>query len=156
MVKRQKIPKDSGLTLIEVIFAIILFAGAMITILGLQSSNLSRTLEDKNKIRAMLAAREILAAIEIQEETLEPGNRSGSVEDIIAGLINHPKDKENSPHQGLLAQLDIENVALPEIGPTALQKTTVTVSWGDLPFEQFKTSFFLSGELETNAIKDDQ
>lgn len=149
-VKDRKIYlRQQGLTLIEVIFAIILFAGAMITLLGLQSSNLARTREDRNKVRAMLAAREILSAIEIQEEPLETGTKDGTVDEVFEGLLAKPPlaDGQKDPHEGLTAQLEIENIALPEIGETALQKITVTIFWGNGPFDLFKTSYFTPGTL---------
>ena len=138
---------ESGLTLIEVIFAIILFAGAMITILGLQSSNLARTNEDRNRINAMLAAREILSAIEIQEEPIIVGSYQGSVEKILSTLINHPEKIDNSPFQNLIVDLQVTNIGLPMLGEEAMQKADITVSWGDQPFEQFRTAYFLVGEI---------
>ena len=140
---------EYGLTMIEVIFAIILFAGAMIVLLGLQSSNLSRTREDRNKVRAMLAAREILSAIEIQDEPLDPGTKDGSVDDLFEGLIAKPPQTDDSKnsHEGLIASLEISNVALPDIGETALQKVVITIFWGNGPFDLFKTTFFTPGKL---------
>ena len=140
---------SAGLTLIEVIFAIILFAGAMITLLGLQSSNLARTREDRNKVRAMLAAREILSAVEIQDEPLDVGSKDGSVDDIFDGLVPKAPKSESAtdPHDGLSARLEVENFALPDIGETALQKVTVSIFWGDGPFDLFKTTFFVPGKL---------
>lgn len=155
MAEQKKIRNaEGGLTLIEVIIAIMLFASAMITILGLQSSNLARTREDRQRIRAMLAAREILSALEIQEEMLPPGNKEGTIEEILAPLITMPEKSKKAVkdiHAGLLATLDIENIPLPEMGPTAMQKATVTVSWGDGPFDLFKTSFFRSGEISSGT-----
>lgn len=144
-------PGTWGLTMIEVIFAIILFAGAMITLLGLQSSNLSRTREDRNKVRAMLAAREILSAIEIQEEGLETGFKRGTIDEIFNGLIpKPPRSKEEiDPHQGLEASLEVEDVALPEIGQTALQKVVVTIYWGGGPLDFFKTTLFTPGSIQS-------
>lgn len=147
--RQRRLNSSRGLTLIEVIFAIILFAGAMITLLGLQSSNLARTREDRNKVRAMLAAREILSAIEVQEDPLEPGTKEGSVDEVFAGLISKPPlaEGEKSSHDGLSAKLTIENVALPDIGETALQKVVVTIFWGNGPIDFFKTTFFTPGKL---------
>ena len=147
-------PATWGLTMIEVIFAIILFAGAMITLLGLQSSNLSRTREDRNKVRAMLAAREILSAVEIQEDALEPGLKRGTLDEIFNGLVPKPprSNEEIDPHQGLEASLEVENVALPEIGQTALQKVIVTIYWGGGPLDFFKTTFFTPGEIQNTAL----
>ncbi len=138
---------QSGLTLPEVIIAIVLFAGAMITILGLQSSNLARANEDKNKIKAMLAAREILAAIEIQEDPIPLGTQEGTVEKVLSSLIDLPERPEDSIYGNLLVTMNISNVALPLLGEAAMQKVEIVVSWGDLPFESFRTSYFIPGEL---------
>jgi type II secretory pathway pseudopilin PulG len=156
-IKAKALSQESGLTLIEVIFAIVLFAGAMITLLGLQSSNMSRTREDRDKIKAMLAAREILSAIEIQDEALETGTKEGSVEEIFGGLVMRPpRDaQEKDSYADLVARLEVANVGLPNIGESALQKITVTVSWGSEPFEQFKTTFFTPGTLLSNSPSPD-
>lgn len=154
----RPLQSEVGLTLMEVIFAVVLFAGSMITLLGLQSSNTSRTREDREKIRAMLAAREILSAVEIQEDPLEPGSREGTVEEIFDGLVTKPQRDANDPdpHPGLTASLDIENMPLPDIGETALQKVTVSIYWGPGPFDVFRTTFFTPGKLLETQGSDEE
>ena len=60
--------RSSGFTLIEVVFAVLILAGSLVVLLGLQTSSLQLTGRGKMTQQAMLYARRILAPIETSKE----------------------------------------------------------------------------------------
>ena len=58
----------SGFTLVEVVIAILVLAGSLVVLLGLQSSAVTKALRDRNQLQAMLAARHIFAAVEVFQQ----------------------------------------------------------------------------------------
>ena len=66
--KNSKKDSRAGFTLVEVVIAILVLAGSLVVLLGLQSAAVTKALRDRNQLQAMLAARHIFAAVEVFQE----------------------------------------------------------------------------------------
>lgn len=87
---------EFGLTLIEVLVAVLVLGMSISTIFGLQSSILRRTLQDKNQRTAMLLARTILAKIEIDPDEFSTQDTSMTAAHFIKQKIgDYGYDKES-------------------------------------------------------------
>lgn len=156
--------KDSGLTLVEVIIALVILAGALLVFLGLQTASVDRAIYERNQKQAMLKAREILAAIEaregIDEEELPIGTIEGTVKEVMESILpgsSSLESEESIPE--LTATVTIDFWAIPRVNEKAMKKITVETRWGELPHERTEVVFFIpldTGDLSANNIDEDE
>lgn len=139
---------DRGFTLIEIAFAILLLAGSLVVILGLQSSSIQRTIRDRNSQQAMLVAREIFAAIETAKESVPIGQDEGPVEEILRQFTPFKKMDHSMLDTGtyLRARLNVQYWELPKLDPQAVKRIELTVSWGEARSESISVVYFVPEE----------
>ena len=144
---RQKVTA-SGFTLIEVTLAILILAGALVVLLGLQSSSVERTIRDQNQQRAMLVARRILSALEVESEPPEPSDRDMSLNKLLEEYVTlDDKDKnELDQTKDFQAHLKIENWQIPQIEKEdAIRKISLSIYWGNSGVDTLNIVYFIPG-----------
>lgn len=126
-----------GFTLIEISIAIVVLAIGLVTLLGLQSSAIDRSIRDRNKQQAFLIARMVMAAIESEKDILDPKILTGTAYEVLNGLGSNPpqsEELEGSPLE-LQTELKIEEFIVPIPDPNTgvieelMKRVTVTVGW---------------------------
>lgn len=135
---------DSGFTLIEITFAILLLAGSLVVLLGLQSAVISRTTQDIQNQRAMMLARYLLAVIENEEIPIDDQDTTGSIQEILGQFTDiDPDDKQIFEESSdLLVRLVVNNWGIPSVDEEAMKRFEVVVSWGDTRNERLQVIFF--------------
>ena len=61
---------QNGFTLIEIMIAVLILATALVVMLGLEQSNIVRTINDQNRKVALSLARKVMAAIDLEQITI--------------------------------------------------------------------------------------
>ena len=140
-----------GFTLMEVTMALLLLAGALVVLLGLQSSTIQRAVRDRNQQQAMLIARSILAAVEVAATDLEPQDITEAPDRLIEKLVGAPPPErlEEGAGRSFEANLRIEEFELPvpnqdpKFGdnPIKLKQIVLTVFWGETSADQLQVVF---------------
>lgn len=144
--KRVHNRRQYGFTLIEITVAILVLAGSLVVLLGLQSSSLQRTIRDGNMERAMLGARSIMSALESSDVELEVGDREGTVAELVEGFVQLDADDRAAmdSQTDLQARMQVEFWPLPGIdNEQVLQKITLTVSWSESPLDRVTVVYML-------------
>lgn len=149
---RQKINK-SGFTLVEVIFAIVILTSSLVVLLGLQSSAIDKALRDRNQLDAMLLARSLLSALELEFKEKPP--ESSSVDSSVIQLLQDhnavpPEDiAELEGFADFKAELRIEDWQTPpqlaeqiQTDKALMKKLYLRVYWSDLPDDQVDVVYF--------------
>jgi prepilin-type N-terminal cleavage/methylation domain-containing protein len=140
---------QQGLTLIELMIALLLLAGAFTVLLGLQGSVLGRTFEDGRRLQAMLIARQILSAVESSDTALENQSKTGSVRDILeeVGTVDSEDDQRLASLAVFEVTLEVTDVQLPQIEGNLMKHLLLTVSWGEKANNAFLVDYFFPAEV---------
>ncbi len=140
--------KSSGFTLIEVAIAVLILASALGVLLGMQSSVLSQTINDRKEQQAMLLARRILAALEVSEEILKVGVESSSAKDMLESFnieVTDPDELKNLAD--LQATLQVSYSGMPGIDPEqAMKQIILRVYWGPAAADSFEVVYFVPND----------
>jgi len=149
---------DRGFSLIEITFALLVLAGSLVTLLGLQSSILERTGRDSMKQHAMLAAGMIMAAVETSALDIEVQDRSGSLAEILALLLPSPPAPTELPREfeRLTARIQVENWQIEGLEADAIRRVLVTLSWSPAPPDSFTVLYFLPGSEGDEEIEEEE
>jgi len=149
---------QEGFTLMEITFAILILAGSLVILLGLQSSVIHRTIQDSQKLRAIMCSRQILSAIEARTEPLEIQDTTSSVKRILESLIRpDPSDEEDLEKlDDFSVRLLVEYLELPKTGPDSIKRIQLTLSWGDTPAESLEVVFFTPTTEEDFLDEEDE
>ncbi len=145
---------ERGLTLMEVLIAVLILAFSVTTILGLQSSIVMRALRDKNQRQAMLMARSILAAIEMDPEKVPAQETTKPARELLKNLIPEQKaDRDAADGQQLLmATLSAADREFPvpgkELQIVSLKEIRLRVFWGQNPDEQLDVVYYAPRRVE--------
>lgn len=139
-----------GFTLLEVTFAILILAGSMTVLLGLQSSSVQRTIRDRNKLQAMLMARQILAAVESAREPPEIGTISGNAREVLEQTLKErqPDAIEETAADDFAAELTVEKWQIPGIEADVIRRLRLTLSWGEGTVNSLSAYYFFATELD--------
>jgi type II secretory pathway pseudopilin PulG len=147
---------SAGFTLIEITFAVIILAGSLMVLLGLQSAATRATFQSGKKQEAMLAARALMSALELGETELEPQDTQAPMRELLEDYV--PGDGGTDPAggraqdsfvEGLSGRLRVENWQLPGLDPDVVQRIELHVSWSPSPLDVVKVVYFLPrGEAE--------
>jgi len=136
--------RDAGFTLVEIAFAILILAGSMVVLLGLQSSLVRREVADKNRQDAMLIARRVMAAVESLPDFPENGTRQGSARQILVELLT---DKVLGDRDEILdryqVEMGIQNWGIPELNDRAMRSLALKVYWSDYPLDAISLVYFV-------------
>lgn len=146
--------KISGFTLIEITLAIFLLAVSLVTILGLQSSVVQRSINDSNELQAMLIARRILASIESGETPATVQDRTAR-----ASTFLHSDDEQHDDKidESLEVQLKIEEWTIEAFPQALVNRVLVRVFWGEDPSQSLSIYYFIPANetFEPNDEEDD-
>ncbi len=146
--------QDSGFTLVEITIAVLILAGSLTVLLGLQSSVLQSTYRDQQKLKAMLLARRIFSAIEVSDLPLNPGTQEGSAARIIESIGDvDPEEIEDLPkEEEFQVELVVENWGLPGVSEEALKRVQLFIRWGETNREQFLVTYFIPFDAADDAV----
>jgi type II secretory pathway pseudopilin PulG len=142
-------PLQAGFSLIEVTFAILILAGSLIVLLGLQSSTMERAVRDGDRQQAMLMARQILTAVEVAKDPIQEEEKQGSVDQIFQEVASQGLSKggERLDSSGRFqAQLTVRNwpLPLPDLADQKLvKKIELIISWGSSSIDSFTVTYFV-------------
>lgn len=147
---------QQGFSLIEIVFAVLIFAGSLVVLLGLQSSSLQLTARDKLTQRAMLYARRILAPLETSSDPIEIQDVEGTVRDLLArvtpGDIDLAQDESIDPN--FRAHLKVESWGIPNINDEAMKRLSLTIRWSQSSDDMFQIVYFLPNDGD--GIEDEE
>jgi prepilin-type N-terminal cleavage/methylation domain-containing protein len=150
---RSDCSRESGFTFVEVIIAVMLLAIATTTLVGLESSAVQRTLQDRNTQQGMLAARRLISLIEANPDDPMRGNHfQGKVKDVLSQLggADISDDAAKEILEPLDANIEIEEleipipIPVPNAAPLKMKKVALSISWGPSPNDTFSILYFFS------------
>lgn len=153
MVEKRDAKLAAGFALVEILIAILILGTSLVTLLSLQSSAVQRALRDRNQKNAMLVARSVMSAIEIDPDQVETQDTTMPAGEMIAQLIRSQRDRQDQEIQDFLntfeANLRVEEVFIPLPGqePILMKKVLLILYWGDGPAEQMQTVYFVPEDL---------
>jgi type II secretory pathway pseudopilin PulG len=138
----------SGFTLAEVTIAILVLSSAVIVMISLQSASVDSAFRDERRQKALLAARAIFAALEIQEDPPEDIDVQSPLVDLLSkreplnALTDWGDRQELKPFQ---AHLSIKNWPLPlkDIRNDAIKQVLLRVYWSDSPADAIELVYFI-------------
>lgn len=143
--------QESGFTLIEIAIAIFLLATSLTIILSLQSSVIARSLDDRTRIQAMLAARRVLSGIESGDVEVERSDLSKPLLEYL-GPQARPEDAESL--KNLTLDLKVEPWTVARFEDLEIDKITLSLSWGPAIEQQVTIFFFVpQDESETDGTE---
>lgn len=146
---RRRSNHHGGFTLIELLIALSVMAVASVTLMGMQSAAIGRTIRDRNAQQAMLLARRVMASIEVipdpnNIQNFENESGIGALQKL--GIPEPTEDTEKralEPFQVTLVSEDFP-LPLPNIDPRGIKKVTLRVSWGAAIDESFFINFLMA------------
>ncbi len=165
---RSQIPArrsgSNGFTLIEITFAIVILAGSLVVLLGLQSAATQATIRDARKQEAMLAARALMSALEVSDEELEIQESTAPLTQLLERYVpgdgftlEPPGGRGRPPFEGLTGTLKVEFWPLPGLDPEVVKRINLKVAWSDSPVDAVEVIYFLpSGESTPPEEFDDE
>ncbi len=147
---RSRMGTISGFTLIEITISIFLLASALTIILGLQTSSVSRAINDQNRLNAMLLARRVLTG-------LETGLTAPEVQDISVPALEYlPKDniqpEEENTLKNFIINLKIEQWEIRGYDDIKVKRIFLNIEWGD-DTEQTLAVYYFVPDNEDESIK---
>jgi prepilin-type N-terminal cleavage/methylation domain-containing protein len=143
--------QERGFTLIEIAIAIFLLATSLTIILSLQSSVIARSLDDRTRIQAMLAARRVLAGIESGDVEVE---KTSITKPLIEYLGPQARAEDTESLKDLTLELKVEPWTVARFEDLEIDKITLSLFWGPA-IEQRVTIFFFvpQDESETDGTE---
>jgi prepilin-type N-terminal cleavage/methylation domain-containing protein len=150
-VMRMNCVNDKGFTFIELLFAVLILAAAILPIYGLQTTALDRVARNENELQATLIARQLLSFVEGSEGSLRSTNRELRADDALRQIAKGTKGLDYQPaNLGVLTQYSVMFVVEPwtiqltEQLPIPLQRLRLEVSWGPAPRDRVKFMYLFS------------
>lgn len=138
--------RQCGLTLIELTFAVLILAGSVIVLLGLQTSALQLAAHDHNSQRAMLIARRIMAPLETTRRQLENKSYSGIFPEVLKEVAPYDTDYIDPRDEQLEVDLQISDWGIPDLNPQAMKQVSMTIRWGSSKDEELGLFYFIPAE----------
>lgn len=145
-------PRERGFTLIEITFAIVILAGSLVVLLGLQSAATQAAIRDARKQEAMLAARTLMSALEVSTEDIEVQERTAPMLEILRDLLpgeglsfEPTPESPRVPFESLTGTLKVEFWPLPGLDPEVVKRIHLRVAWSDSPIDGVEIMYFLPG-----------
>ena len=139
--------RESGFTLIEVTMAILILAGSLTIMIGLQAAIIERTVHDNNEKQAVMLARQILAVIEAEEGKGNPlsiQDTTDSVENLIESILGVDYElPERERFENFQSRLLVQYAGIPNVGEEALKRIDVSVNWSEAPQDQVEVTLFI-------------
>lgn len=144
----------------EVLVAILVLAFAVSTVLGLQSSLAKRSFRDRNQRQAMLVARSILAAIEMDPSKVEKFRGTKRATELMSQIVPQKQtDKDAAAElENYMAALDVaeREVFVP---PTPdglpqfamMKEIRLKIFWGEDIDDELDVIYFAPANPKTGA-----
>ena len=121
--------KINGFTLIEITIALFLLAVSLSILLGLQGSVISRSIDDHNRLQAMLLARRVFSGIENGDTEIQDQDISTPASEYL------PQDSIKQEDQEILKNfiinLKIEPWSIPGYDDMKIQRIFLNIAWGN-------------------------
>jgi prepilin-type N-terminal cleavage/methylation domain-containing protein len=147
---RRPSVNQGGFTLIELLIALAIMAAAAVTLIGMQSAAIARTLRDRDAQQGMLLARRIMASIEAGSDnpmelpTFDNESGVGALQKFGIPEPTEENDKRAlSPFQVTLVGEELQ-LPLPNIDQDPLRKLTLRVSWGQASDQTFMITYLMA------------
>lgn len=138
---KKKLLNNNGFTLIEMSLAVFLLGLALVTIIGLQSSVLQRSITDNKRLQALTIARIIMSQIETARDEVSVETRSGTVQDFITESQEIGLDPQK--FNDFSVKLEVTYAGIPA-KPDALKKINLSVYWNDI--ENYSLVYFIPND----------
>lgn len=146
---------NRGFTLLEIAMAITFLTFALVVLIGLQSAATKKALRDRNMQEAMLMARSVLSAVELDTDEVDVQDTEMVAEDLVKRLLptkeNLDNSEENKSRREFMAHLKVEEVVIPIDEQTGaiitMKKLFLRISWGDGPDDHLDTYFFIKPKV---------
>jgi hypothetical protein len=142
---------SGGFTFIELLFAVLILAAAILPIYGLQTTALDRIARNENELQATLIARQLLSFVEGSEGNLRSTNRELRADDALRqiargtkGLDYQPANLEVLSHYSVMFVVEPWTIQLTEQLPISLQRLRLEVSWGPTQRDRVKFMYLFS------------
>lgn len=138
MIKVYNKKNQKAFTLIEIAIAVFMLATSLVVILGLEQSNIARTLNDQNKKIALGLARKVMAAIELEKIEI---NIDEEKEDNIVNFFNQNNieydkdDKDKLENFSVTLKASSPNLAGFE-QDNLIKLIELKISWGETRREE--------------------
>lgn len=143
---------EAGFTIIEVLIALFILAVSLVTLMGLQSAVISRSLRDSNNLQAMLYARRVLAQFESSTDKIELTDKTVKAAELLT-----ESDKEADGTEADLSKLEA-HLKIEDWGyadkEKAMKRISLIVSWGPSDQESLSIYYFVPG-VEEDASEGD-
>lgn len=145
---RRQAQHQRGFTFLEIIIALMILAAGAGILIGLESATIRRTIEDRTVQQAMLAARRIMAAIEIitPPEHVESLQRQPLIS-LLQQLKAPPvtTDEEKQALERYTAEVLVQDfpLPLPNIEPNPLQMVSLRIFWSERPNDVFEIQYLI-------------
>lgn len=159
ILKRKKmrpsnLTSRNGFTMIEIMIAVMILAGSLVVILGLEASLTRQALRTKNKQIAMLLARRVLAGIEASENVPEDQDVTEPMPKLLdkfAGVSltekSESKQAELQNQETYIGHLLVATTPIQGLEENAVKRITLNVSWSDQPSDSIVIDYFIPNEL---------
>ena len=132
--------------------AVILLSGALVVLIGLQTSSVSRTIRDRDQQAAMLVARSILSAAAMNPGAIPSDVTEQSAYELLQTLVSVQsieEDFENAVDYRAITSTEDILIPLPTLPePLVMQRFTLELSWGDLPDERLTITYFIPSDIK--------
>lgn len=146
--KQRRTNRSRGFTLAEVTIAVLVLSSAMIVMISLQSASLESSFRDERRQKALLAARSVFSAIEIDENPIEDIDVEAPLVELLAkrspldGLSDWNQFRNLQPFR---ARLQIANwpIPVPNIDPDAVKRVTLRVAWSDTAADAVELYYYI-------------
>ena len=136
----------------EITFAIMVLAGSLVVLLGLQSSVVDRMIRGDERQTAMMYARLILAGLEANDLVTPADSIEGSISDVLDGgfVLDQIDNELLNEAQNYQANLQVEewspNLSSFGINVQAenlMYRVRLEVSWSDSPRDRVEVFYFV-------------
>lgn len=144
--KRKRLRRSAGFTLIEVAVAIAILGAGLATLVTLQTRLTDTFLRERNLFRATLAAQYLITFLEIENDPPEPGTSDGLLADALREKGYFDGDSLASPEERFADWRyvqDVESVDYAEF-TDILRRIRLTIIWGEGSAEQHSLVLFMN------------
>ncbi len=139
---------SAGFTLAEVTIAVLVLSSAVVVMIGLQSASVDNAFRAERKQKALMAARSILAALEIQTDPPEDIDVQTTLVDLISRRepLNQLDDwgtmRDLAPFQVHL-QIAPWSIPLKGLPPDMMKVVKLRVFWNDAVSDSIELVYFI-------------
>jgi prepilin-type N-terminal cleavage/methylation domain-containing protein len=140
-----------GFTFIELLFAVLILAAAILPIYGLQTTALDRVARNENELQATLIARQLLSFVEGSEGNLRSTNTELRADDALRQIAKGTKGLDYQPanvdvlrQYSVIFAVEPWTIQVTEQLPIPLQRLRLEVSWGPTSRDRVKFMYLFS------------